>query len=345
MNLSLRYLLTLFIFVASFSQADTLWLNNGDKLSGSMIAINDQALVWQHDILGELLVELGDVRGVDSDTLFDVAEKNSPRLYGCRFFMLNNTQLLDCGQYKLSLVEFADVSGALAAAADGPPPPVAMSHEGFISASVEKSSGNTTELDINISFEERLRFIDTRHTIDGEYRLETVDETDRQQRRSLGYKYDQFLTPQWYFTANGNVSDDEFKDIESRYAGGAGFGYQFLETEFVELSMEVGVNYVSEEYIVASDEDRSRPAMRWATDYRWYVEGRGNGLEFFYNHEYLPSLTDAADWEFAANAGISYPITGKISASLSLSYDFDGEPPETKEAQDAVWLLGLDYNW
>ncbi|CAH0992397.1 hypothetical protein SIN8267_02517 [Sinobacterium norvegicum] len=345
MNVFYRLLLTASFFAASLSQADTLWLKNGDKISGAMVTVNEESLIWRHDSLGELLVKLEDVKGVDSDTRFDVAEKNSPRLYDCRFFVLNHVQLLDCSQYKLSLVEFADVSGAVAAAADGPPAPVATSHKGFISVSVEKSSGNTTELDINVSFEERLRFIDTRHTIDGEYRLETIDETDQQQRRSLGYKYDHFLTPQWYFTANGNVSDDEFKDIRSRYAGGAGFGYQFLENEFVELSMEGGLNYVSEDYIVAIDEDRNRPAFRWAADYRWYVEGRGNGLEFFYNHEYLISLRQASDWEFNANTGMSYPITGKISASLSLSYDYDGDPPETKEAQDAVWLLGLDYNW
>ncbi|ROS01279.1 putative salt-induced outer membrane protein YdiY [Sinobacterium caligoides] len=338
-----QYILLL-LLLPSLVMADTLWMKNGDRISGKMTAVLGDSLSWSSESFGELSIDLTNVKAVSSEERFDVDITDSPRLYGCRPFYEDSRQWLQCSQYTLTVLAFADIEEATAAAVDGPPQPVPTSYTGFIRLSAESSHGNKEELDVNVSAEESIRLVDTRHIISGEYRIETDDEEQTDKRQLLSYQYNKFLTPVWFLSANTSVSSDDFKDIESRYVAGVGFGYQFWETEFVELSMEAGINYLRETYHIA-EEDRNRPAFRWATNYHWYLQGRDKGPDLFYKHEYFVSMLDSSDWEVSAYGGVSYPISDRLSAFVSLQLDYDGQPPATKEAGDRIWLLGVDYGW
>lgn len=76
-------------------------------------------------------------------------------------------------------------------------------------------------------------------------------------------KYDHFVTRKWYAYTNADFQNDKFKDIQLRSTLGIGTGYQFIESEKTNLSLEGGLTYVQTDFIVAPDDDY--PAGRWAT--------------------------------------------------------------------------------
>lgn len=82
------------------------------------------------------------------------------------------------------------------------------------------------------------------------------------ENKAPGYKkYDHFFTKKWYGYAEAAAEQDEVKDLDLRYTLGVGAGYQFVESERTNFSLEGGVSYVDGNYIVA--EDNSFTAGRW----------------------------------------------------------------------------------
>jgi hypothetical protein len=78
-------------------------------------------------------------------------------------------------------------------------------------------------------------------------------------------KYDHFFTKKWYGYSNATAEQDEFKDLDLRATLGVGAGYQFIESDPTNLSLEGGLSYVNENYIIA--EDNSFAAGRWALNF------------------------------------------------------------------------------
>jgi putative salt-induced outer membrane protein YdiY len=76
-------------------------------------------------------------------------------------------------------------------------------------------------------------------------------------------KYDYFLNGNWYLLSNLTMEKDEFKDIKLRSSAGAGVGYQFWEGELSNLAVELGINYVNEDFENASDENHNWKIFHW----------------------------------------------------------------------------------
>ena len=73
------------------------------------------------------------------------------------------------------------------------------------------------------------------------------DETTRDDQYILG-KYDYFFTEKLFGYLNTRLDRDSMKELKLRTTGGAGLGYQFLETDIYNLYAEGGISYVNEDF-------------------------------------------------------------------------------------------------
>ena len=121
-----------------------------------------------------------------------------------------------------------------------------------------------------------------------------------------------------------------------------GMGYQFLETNYFNLSGKGTVNYVDEQF--ATGEDRRRPAFLWNLDFNWRFNDKG--VELYHRHFLLQSFNEQEDFEINTVTGFKYPVSGRLSSVIQLEYDYDNLPAESEvDKKDQKWSIGLNYDW
>ncbi|CAN0515072.1 unnamed protein product, partial [Phaeothamnion confervicola] len=165
---------------------------------------------------------------------------------------------------------------------------------------LSSSSGNTNTERYYMDAEVVARTRDNRYTLGGRG-TRAKDSGIETESNWLAYmKYDHFLTKKWYAYANGDFQNDKFKDISLRNTLGVGSGYQFIESDKTNLSLEGGLTYVHTDFIVAPDDDY--PAGRWAfkVDHRLF----DTKIKAFHNHEAYVNLEDAKKMFVRSQTGL-----------------------------------------
>jgi putative salt-induced outer membrane protein YdiY len=324
---------------ASPALADEIVLANGDRLSGTIVRKETDKLVLKTTYAGELNVDWADIRRISTDEPVTVYLENGNRLIG-------------------TLHSDADGS-VVVSAADAPPgapipidnlrflnPSPAVSGEGVklsghINAGLSSSSGNTEVSKYYLDAEAVARTRDNRYTLGG-HGARTRDSGQVTESNWLAYaKYDHFITRKWYGYANANFQNDRFKDIELRSTAGVGTGYQFLESEKTNLSLEGGLTYVHTDFTDAPNEDY--PAGRWALKFDHLLFD--TRLKFFHYHEAYVNLEDSQDIFVRSQTGLRVPLIENLDATAQYNYDWDNTPAPGTVRADGMLLMTLGYHW
>jgi putative salt-induced outer membrane protein YdiY len=154
-------------------------------------------------------------------------------------------------------------------------------------------------------------------------------------------KYDHFFTKKWYGYANTTAEQDEFKDLDLRYTLGIGSGYQFLESERTNLSFELGLSYVNEDYIVA--QDNSFAAGRWGLRFDHFILPKS--LQYFLYHTGLQSIEDSEDLILFTSTGFRIPFYKNLNVTAQMNWEYDKSPSPGKEKSDYAYIFTLGYQW
>ena len=256
-------LTVLFVFLVwGNASADEVWLKNGDRLTGKVMSLEGGTLVFNTSYAGDLSIKWGEVVNLKTDEPIKVVLGDETTAQGL-------VTPGDPGKVKVKAEQIAEpVTVDLANVKTiNPKPP--MTTKARVNVGASFTSGNTDTQDIYADGEFIARTDQNRYTIGGLYKR-SEDNNVKTDDKKLGYmKYDHFLTKKWYAYANATAEQDDFKDLDFRYTLGIGSGYQFIESERTNLSFELGLSYVNENYIVA--EDNSFAAGRWGLRFDHYI--------------------------------------------------------------------------
>ncbi|MBW1997166.1 MAG: DUF481 domain-containing protein [Deltaproteobacteria bacterium] len=122
---------------------------------------------------------------------------------------------------------------------------------------------------------------------------------------------------------------------------GVGLGYQFLETELTNISLEAGTNYTNEDFIVG--EDTNYVAGRWSFNFDHFFFSKR--LQFFHRDTGLISLEDTEDLTIWTQTGVRLPITKHFNTTLQVNFDWDRSPSPGLKKEDTTYIVSLGYSW
>jgi putative salt-induced outer membrane protein YdiY len=325
----------LLVFLAGAqAAADEVWLKNGDHLTGKVKSLDGGTLLFNTAYAGDLSIKWEEVVNLRTDdpvkvVLGDETSAQGPVTPG------------DSGKVKVKPEQVAEpVTVDLANIKTiNPKPPVTKRFRANVGYSL--SDGNTNTEDIYADAEFVARTIDNRYTIGARYKR-SENENVKTEDNAFGYmKYDHFFTKKWYGYANATGEQDEFKDLDLRTTLGAGAGYQFIESERTHLSLEGGLSYVDENYIV--NEDNSFAAGRWGLRFDHFILPKS--LQYFLSHEGLQSVEDSDDLLLFTQTGFRVPFYKNLNITAQFNWDYDKSPSPGKKESDYTYLLTLGYNW
>ena len=326
-----------FLFNCGTLQAATVVLENGDRMTGEVVDLSDNVLTFKSPLFGEVELPWRKVTELKADEGVTVQLKDGSTVKGKVSLTQQDGLVIDQGDLGRSrALKKTDV-------ALFNPPVIDRSVKYGARANLGGvfNRGNSEDDALNFDAELIARTPESRYTVAAEVNEAESSGVTTTSNRYLLTQYDAFLSEKDYLFVSAKAEQDKLADLNLRTTMGAGYGYQFIETERAKLSMEYGLAYINEDYIVAPDE--SYPSLSLGLDYeRKFWNKR---LVFFNNNDLSVSLENTDDSLFKTKIGLRVPIVENVNIATQLNVDYDNMPPPGVKNTDSSLIFSVGYGF
>ncbi|NLD37236.1 MAG: DUF481 domain-containing protein [Desulfatiglans sp.] len=329
-------MLTVTLLAFNNIMADEVYLNNGDRITGEILNMNGGKLVIKTSYADEIGIKWTEIANLKTDKEITILLSDDTLIHG-------NPQGIEQGKIKFNTSKISEpVSVSMGDIVSvNPPKEPPLKIKARANLGMTFTSGNTEKDTTHFDGEFSARTEKNRYTAGGQLNR-SEDNGIKTESNSLGYlKYDHFLSEKWFAYANSLFEKDKFKDLSLRSALGVGVGHQFFETPETNLSIESGLNYVSDDYIVAPD--KSYSSGRWAVNYDRFFYNKA--FQFFHFHEGFVSLEDTDDMFIKSRTGIRVPLYERFNLTLQYNIDWEKSPSPGREKTDKALMFTLGYQF
>lgn len=288
--------------------ADTVWMKNGDKLTGKISVFDGGKLLLQTDYGGAIVLDWKQVKTLQSDQKLLVKEgKDTPEI-------AKSLQPAEDGKVILANGEAPRTVDLTSIQQIMKPKPIItdLVWKGNVDAALDFQRAENDTDDYNIAFKTTARHGDWRHNAKGEYNRETQDEAVSTNNWSAEYSIDRFLTEKWFWEGRVTYKRDFIEDLARQRVVGTGPGYQFWDDELGAFSLGSLLNRTDYEYSNGLKDNFYSAAVKW--DYNRLLIGKK--FEFFTNGELGKPLSGVADYSLDAELGIRYKLTDWASLNM-----------------------------
>jgi len=293
--------------------ADTVWMKNGDKLTGTITVFDGGKLLIQTKYAGAVTIDWKEVKTLESDQHLLVKQD------AYTGEMSKSLTAADDGKVTLAngeapkTVELASIQQILK------PKPVveALVWKGNVDLALDYQRAEKDTDDYDVGFKTTARHGRWRHIAEGEYNREVQDDVTTTDNWRAEYSLDRFLTDQWFWQGRLNYKRDHIEELARQRVVGTGPGYQFWDDELGAFSLGSLLNRTDYEYKDGSKDNFYSVAMKW--DYNRYLIGKK--VEFFTNGEVGKPLSNVANYALDAEMGLRYKVTEWASLNLKAERD------------------------
>ncbi|HVY06254.1 MAG TPA: DUF481 domain-containing protein [Burkholderiales bacterium] len=319
--------------------ADEVVLVNGDRLTGKVVRKESAVLVFNTKYAGDVNIAWSEIARLNTEAPVKAYFEDGNRLTGTLSSDEDGTIVITSGETLKSapipIKNLRYINPSADVAGEG------VKVTGHINAGYSSTSGNTDTKKFYLDTEVVARTLENRYTL-GARAAHSEDQSVETEANWIGYmKYDHFITKKWYGYSNGNFENDRFKDIRLRSTLGLGTGYQFVESERTNFSLEGGVNYVDTDFYVG--EDDAYPAGRLSLKFDHMLFK--TKIQFFHADEVYVGLEDVSKTFLRSQTGLRIPLYKNLNATAQYNVDWDNQPTDNRVRTDKAALLTLGYTW
>jgi hypothetical protein len=340
MSLSRNLLCTAICAASSLScaYADTVWLKNGDRLTGTVTLLDGGKLMISTEYGGSIPLDWSKVSTLETDSELLVKNGDVPSSGEI------SKTLSRAEEGKVTLhngtapqtVELASISQIMR------PRPLVQDFlwKGNVDASLDYKRADTNTDDYSVKFTTEARHGLWRHNGRVAYNREATDSVTTTDNYTLAYALDRFIDEQWFWQGRLDYKRDKIEDVARQRTLGTGPGYQFWDNELGAFSLIGLIN--QNEYEFSNGEKSNFYSVTGRWKYNRYLVGKT--FEFFTNGELGRPLDNTANYSLDAEAGLRYKVTDWASLNVRAERDMvkggsEGELDETR------YLIGFGVGW
>lgn len=319
------------------SQAATLTLKNGDRLSGNILRLSDATLSFTSPIFGDIEIPWSEVDTLISDSAVRVALQDGAIVDGSLNLQADGqASITPTAQVQPTRIARSDIS-----ALNPKPLDTSVRYTGRLDIGGAASRGNASDEQANLNAELIARRAHERLTLGLELNeARTSDEVSTSNRRLLT-QYDRFINAQDFLFATAKAERDEIADLALRTAIGIGYGRQFIDTDTTQFSGQIGVSTVRERLL--GGESTSYPTLTLGLKLERPLLRKD--IVYFQQISVDSSLRHARDTLVRARLGLRIPIANSIHFSTQLNLDYDHEPAPGIKKTDTGLLFNVGYKF
>ena len=325
--------------VVSSSWADEVYFVNGDRISGTIVRMEEESLILQTTHSGEIHIEWAKVKGLSSETpltieLYDGSQYKGPVNFTEPegFRMVEPKELIQAKPPEVQTKKFSLDS----IAAINPIPWLRYNADAFLGGN--RTAGNTDTQAINGSIAATVRFNRHRVGLGGKYNYgENVGKvTARNSRGSLNYDY--FLTKKVFLDVDQLFEQDSFQDLNLRSSTSVGLGYQFFDTEEHELAISGGLGFVHQDF-------KNRPIIQnptalWSISWGYWMIP--DGVKLFLDHRGFKDFgKESTAHRVNSSQGIRIMLSQHLYVSFQYDIRFNSQPLLQNKKLDEAFIFGI----
>lgn len=323
------------LLCAAPARADTLWLANGDRLTGTILSMDRGELVMQTEHAGTVRVDWSAVRTLESDESLVVKEAGEAADVQARLARGANGQaMLEAGrdQRPVALEEVELMVRPKPFLHD-------FTWDGTLDAGLQHKVASTDTRDYSLALLTRARHGRWRHNLEAAYDKEKENESTLTDNYEAQYSLDRFFTEQVFLKGRMYYRHDSIEDLRAQLAVGAGPGYQFWDNELGAFSLAVLAGRVHYRYRDGDSDAGYAVGAIW--DYSRYIGGQR--LQLYTRGEASRPLGAVANFSLNAEAGLRYQLNDSLS--LYLKYTRNLVDGAREDVDEAVYGTGVGVSW
>jgi putative salt-induced outer membrane protein YdiY len=335
-------IIILLVLLSQTAIGGELLLTNGDRLTGKVEKIEEGKLYFLSDMAGSVTIDMANVKTFTTDepvklVLADGTVVNQ-QISGSE---AGQVELASGPIIKAQKVKIADIT------AINPPEKQPPNWEGSVSAGLTSVHGNTKSETIQASMNASLRREKDRTTLGADYgRAKQKDPGTGEENTTEDWwktraKYDYFFNEKLYGFLEGRYEKDKIAELDRRVIVGAGCGYQWIESDDMNFSTEIGVAHVSEKFEDStSDKDEMSAQLGYHFDTRIT-----DGIKFINDLTYYPSFGKFSDYYLTTTAEIRASIYENMFTNFKAIFDYDATPAQGKGSTDVKYIIGVGWEF
>lgn len=324
-------IMLLVLFAALQANADEIRMKNGDRLSGEIVRMEKELLVFRTTYAQEKLsISWEQVDCIISDHGLPAEFKNNE-------FLVGRISCPESGKVQIESTLFGKSA----------PTPLNQllavnpsTYSGVFNLGGSLNSGNTDTRAVTVATRFQIKTRKHRFTVDAKHNYGEANGETSARNSSGSLKYDFFAREKVYSYAQSLTEQDSFANLNLRNTEGLGIGYQFFDSRQLSLFLEAGVSFFNEDVKVG--EDNRDAAGRWSAELDWEVVPKR--LKLFHRQEgyYRFSVGSVV---LKAEQGFRIPLLDNVAANFEVDYRFNSSPEAGKKNSDLNLIVGFTYEY
>ncbi|WP_339081466.1 DUF481 domain-containing protein [Pseudomonas sp. TMP9] len=325
-----------FVLITALSApvwADTVWLNNGDRLSGEIVLLDGGKLALKTKYAGQVLIAWKDIDTLRSDKPLLMRRQGLDSEH--------SNQLEAAGKGMVRVISGSTQTVPLASIKRLIPPRAVLQDrfwEGNLDAKLDMKRNDDHIDEWKLKGNTRLEHGRWRHVLGGELERKVKNQVQTADNWQLEYDLDRFITDHWFWRVGAEQDEDEFAFLTSQRSLGSGPGYRFWDNELGRLDVIGQFNRVR---LATADNQLAFNTYSLSWDYKRLLWG--TRLEFYSTAELQVPAIKQIDYVLDSEMGLRFRLNDW--ARLSLLYELDQARGLGQTSSERRYLLGVGVGW
>ncbi len=324
--------LILSLWLSTPAWSDEVYLLNGDRLSGTIVKMEDRLLTLQTDYGGEIKVDWGKVQRLTSDGPLKILVPGESRdVFRSFFYGAHDLhEVRELGPD--SPVPLGDITAINLE-------PVRLT--GTVTIGGNSTSGNSRAKAFNGATRLTLHAHRQRLIMEGKYNYGQAGDQVTARNSMASLKHNYFVSKQIFIESFGMLEKDTLQNLQLRNTIGSGLGYQFYESARTTLSLSVGLAHVNEHF--TNSPNTQTPSGRWSL--RWEHAIWPDRVKVFHRHEGFWDINAGNAFRFNADQGVRITVYKTLYFNMEYDLRLNTQPAPGRQKNDESVIFGVGYEF
>ncbi|MBS0170844.1 MAG: DUF481 domain-containing protein [Nitrospira sp.] len=319
-----------FILWASLAWADEVHLQNGDRLTGTIVKMEERVLTLQTDYGGEIKLDWGKVERLSSASPLRLLVPGASRDVLREFFygaqdLQEASELGPDGPVRLTDVTAINLE------------PLRVT--GTITVGGNSTTGNSSAKAFNSAVRMTIQAYRQRLLIEGKYNYGQAGDQVTARNSLASLKHNYFVSKQVFIETFGMLEKDTLQNLQLRSTIGSGLGYQFYETARTTLAVSAGLAHVNEHF--TNSPSTETPSARWSL--RWEHGLWPDRVKIFHRHEAFWDLNGGNAFRVNADQGVRITVYKNLFFNVEYDLRLNTQPAPGRKKTDESVIFGVGY--
>ena len=327
-----RALLLLSLWLATPASADEVYLLNGDRLTGTIVKMEENILTIQTDYGGEIKVDWKKVQRLTATSALKVLVPGESHdvlrdfVYGTH----GQREITEAGPDSATLLSEITAINL---------EPIRLT--GTVSVGGNNTSGNSNTKAFNGATRLTLYAHRQRLLLEGKYNYGQANDQVTARNSLASLKHNYFISKQVFIETFGMLEKDTLQALQLRSTIGSGLGYQFYDTPTTTLSLSAGIAHVNEHF--TNSPNTETPSGRWSL--RWEQSIWPDRVKFFHRHEGFWDINAGNAFRFNADQGLRITVYKNLFFNVEYDLRLNTQPAPGRKKTDEAMIFGVGYEF